>query len=78
MLEIIPLSDLKLNEVARVLDINYSEIEKQRYLDLGIVKGTTISPIFKSPFGNPIAYEIRKSVIALRKENSENILVAKI
>ena len=39
-------------------------------LDLGIVKGTLITPIFKSPSSDPTAYEIRGSLIALRKEDS--------
>lgn len=44
-------------------------------LDLGIAKGTHIVPILKSPFGNLRAYEVRGAVIALRKEDSSQILV---
>ena len=43
---------------------------KRRLLDLGIVKGTLITPVFKSPSMDPIAYEFRGSLIALRKEDS--------
>jgi len=42
-------------------------------LDLGIIKNTKITPIIKSPSGNPIAYEIRKSVIALREDDTKKI-----
>lgn len=45
-------------------------------LDLGIAKGTQIVPILKSPFGNLRAYEVRGAVIALRKEDSSQILVS--
>ena len=39
-------------------------------LDLGFTKGTKIVPVFRSPFGDPTAFEIRGTVIALRKEDS--------
>ena len=39
-------------------------------LDLGFTKGTTIIPVLKSPFGDPTAYEVRGSIIALREEDS--------
>ena len=74
----IPLSDLELNEKAKVVDIKCDSNEKRRYLDLGIVKDTVLTPIFKSPFGNPTAYEIRKTIIAIRKENANKIRVLKI
>ena len=42
-------------------------------LDLGFTKGTYIVPVLKSPFQDPTAYEVRGSVIALRKEDSSLI-----
>ena len=47
-------------------------------LDLGIIPGTAIDVIRKSPLGDPIAYNIRGASIALRKEETEQILVSKI
>ena len=47
-------------------------------LDLGIVKNTIIKPVLKSPSGDPVAYEIRGAIIALRKEDSDLIMVKKI
>lgn len=44
-------------------------------LDLGLVPGTKIIPILKSPSGNPTAYEVRGSMIAIRKEDSKSIYV---
>ena len=43
---------------------------KRRLLDLGIIKGTTITPVLKSPSGDPTAFEIRGALIALRKEDA--------
>ena len=74
----IPLSKLELNKKAKVLDIKCDEADKRRFLDLGIVKDTVLTPIFKSPFGTPTAYEIRKTVIAIRKENANKIEVVEI
>lgn len=51
---------------------------RRRMLDLGMVKNTKIKPVFRSPFGDPTAYEIRGSVIALRKEDSQLVFVEKI
>ena len=59
----IPLSDLELNKKAKVIDIKCDEIEKRRYLDLGIVKDTILTPIFKSPFGNLITKSFNKNYI---------------
>ncbi len=73
-----PLSNLELNKKARVIDIKCNDIEKRRFLDLGIVKDTILTPIFKSPFGTPTAYEVRKTVIAIRKENANKIKVVEI
>jgi ferrous iron transport protein A len=44
-------------------------------LDLGIIDGTEIEPLYKSPSGNPIAYLIRGAVIALRSDVSCGIMV---
>ena len=74
----IPLNELKLNKNAKVIDIKCDGVEKRRFLDLGIVKDTILTPIFKSPFGTPTAYEIRKTVIAIRDENAKKIEVVEI
>lgn len=69
----IHLNNLPMNKKGIVEKINCDGNIRRRLLDLGVVKGTSIIPIFKSPFGDPIAYEIRGSLVALRKEISELI-----
>lgn len=49
---------------------------RRRMLDLGIIDGTEIEPLYKSPSGNPVAYLIRGAVIALRNDVSDGILVS--
>ena len=67
------LYELPLNTVGIINDLNCNGNIRRRLLDLGLVKGTKITPVFKSPSGDPTAYEIRKTLIALRKEDSELI-----
>ena len=44
----------------------------------GIKPGTMIKLIFSSPSGNPAAYEIMGTVLSLRKETAENILITPV
>lgn len=69
------LYELPLNTVGIIDNLNCTGLVRRRMLDLGIIKGTKIIPVFKSPSGDPIAYEIRKTLIALRKEDSSNIIL---
>lgn len=46
---------------------------RRRLLDLGLVPGTHIKAILKSPSGDPKAFEIRGSLIALRFEEASLI-----
>lgn len=48
---------------------------RRRLLDIGLIEGTDVACLQKSPAGDPVAYLIRGAVIALRKEDSQNILV---
>lgn len=77
-MNIITLDKLPINTLGKVCNINCNGTIKRRLLDLGLIKGTTIKPILKSPLGSPIAYEIRGSVIAIRKCDSNAISVQKI
>lgn len=67
------LYELPLNTVGIIDSLNCEGNTKRRMLDLGLIQGTKIIPIFKSPSGDPIAYEIRKTLIAIRKEDSSRI-----
>ena len=55
--------------------LNCNGAIRRRFLDLGLIQGTTITPIFISPSGDPTAYQVRGSVIAIRKEDSRHITV---
>ena len=64
------LNELKINEIGYVKDLKSSNGVKRRLLDLGLIKETKIKPVFVSPSGDPTAFEIRGSVIAIRVEDT--------
>ena len=69
------LYDLKINDSASIKNIYCQNRTKRRMMDLGIVKGTQVRVILNSPSGNPRAYEVRGSVIAIRSEDARKIEV---
>ena len=71
----IQLDALPLNTTGKVEKLTCNDSVKRRLLDLGIVKGTKITPILKSPSGDPTAFFIRGSTIAIRKEDAKLIEV---
>ncbi len=73
------LSSLKINELANIAGIS-KEIRgesRRRLLDLGFVKGSPIKIDLKSPLGNPKAYLIKGTSIALRNDQASKILIKK-
>lgn len=70
------LNKLPLGTSAKILNINCASNIKRRFLDLGFIKNTNITPILKSPSGDPVAFEIRGTVIAVREEDAKLIKVA--
>lgn len=74
-MKIYPLSAVKLNNTVIIHSINCKENIKRRLLDLGLCENTKITPIFKSFSNDPTAYSVRGSLIAIREDDSKNILI---
>lgn len=74
-MQMMTLNKLNLNTVAQIDNLNCTGSIRRRLLDLGLVKNTKIKPVLKSPSGDPTAFEVRGSIIALREEDSQNIQV---
>lgn len=70
------LDDLNLNCTAKIKNLNCTGNIRRRLLDLGLISGTHITPILISPSGDPRAFQVRGSVIAIRKEDSRQIEVS--
>lgn len=67
------LNDLKVGDMANVTFIDEKSNLYQRFIDIGIIKGTKIECVLKSPFGDPKAYLIRGAVIAIRDGDAKRI-----
>ncbi len=76
--EIMPLSCITVGERCTVKSLCSTGKERNRMLDLGIVSNSQISVLQKSPSGDPTAYFIKGTVIALRSEDADKILVKPI
>ena len=48
---------------------------RRRLLDLGMIPGTRVVCIGRSPLGDPSAYLVRGAVIALRRKDCRQILI---
>ncbi len=74
---IMPLWQLKHNENAEIviLDEGVQGFTRRRFLDLGLTPGTQISPELQNFFGDPRAYRVRGTLIALRKDQAAQIWV---
>lgn len=69
------LNELPINNIGIINDINTNDSFKRRLLNLGIVKGSYIKPLYKAILKDPTAYLVKNSVIALREEDAKNIMV---
>jgi DtxR family Mn-dependent transcriptional regulator len=78
--ERITLLDARLNETVRVVEISGAcqGTQRRRLLDLGVVRGTEISPELVSAAGDPVAYRIRGALIALRETQASWIAVDRL
>ncbi|BBW95959.1 MULTISPECIES: FeoA family protein [Geobacillus] len=69
-----PLSRMKQGDRFRIANIAIPDpVLRRRLLDLGFVPGGEIEVGQKSPLGDPTAYRVRGTTIALRKEESNYI-----
>lgn len=65
-------------EEAIIEDILHPDEEmKRRLFDLGFYKGTLVKKVLVSPKGDPIAYRVRGTTIALRNSDAQYIEVKK-
>jgi DtxR family Mn-dependent transcriptional regulator len=73
----IPLTRLKDRQRAEIiaLDEACQGFTRRRFLDLGLTPGTAIYPELLNAFGDPRAYRVRGTLIALRKDQADQIWV---
>lgn len=73
----VPLTTLKHGEPGRVVGLSPAcqGLTRRRFLDLGLTPGARVERVMQSAFGDPTAYRVRNTVIALRREQSDMIMI---
>jgi DtxR family Mn-dependent transcriptional regulator len=71
------LADLSTGQTAHVLGLDDAcqGYSRRRLMDLGFTEGATIRPALSTFAGDPRAYEIRGTLVALRRDQASHILV---
>ncbi len=75
-IDIIPLSQTILGKEYIIRQITDGKTETKKLYSYGFMPGVRIKKLFSSPFGDPSAYEVLGTVIALRYSDSKNISVS--
>ncbi|MEH7355382.1 FeoA domain-containing protein [Neobacillus drentensis] len=71
--KIIKLLDGEKGNVIKITSLNLDGVMRRRLLDLGFVTGAIVEVVRKSPLGDPIAFRVSQTTIALREEESSRI-----
>lgn len=73
MNHICPMSDLKPEQIGLIKKMDVKGSMRRRLQDLGLIEGSNVECVLTSPGGNPSAYKIKDTVIAIRNEDCGNI-----
>lgn len=72
------LCHLEPGSTGEVVSLRARGLSRRRLLDLGLVPGTRVVVLRRSPSGDPTAFLIRGATIALRREEGQQVLVRPI
>ena len=72
------LSEAKLGKIYKIINLELTNIERRRILDLGFNKEELVTPLYRGLFNNPTAFLIRGSIIALRDDTTSKIIIGDI
>ena len=64
---------LREGESAFVTEVRASSAMRRRLMDIGLIPGTKVTCMGRSPAGDPAAYLIRGAVIALRQADAAGV-----
>ena len=71
----ITLAEMNPGDTATVCKLTSGGSIRRRLQDIGLIPGTKVECVQRSPLGDPVAFSIKGSVIALRFEDSSTIFV---
>lgn len=72
------LNNLSLGEEAIIIKNNIKTKNKKHLNNIGLSNNEIIKCLYKSPLNDPVAYQIQNVIIAIRQEDSKNILIKRI
>jgi DtxR family transcriptional regulator, Mn-dependent transcriptional regulator len=75
--DVVTLADLKRGEPGEVvgLDVNCQGFSRRRLMDLGFTPGARLEPVLDTFAGDPRAYRVRGTLVALRADQAAQVLV---
>lgn len=71
----ITLNQLQIGDTMEVKEINNKGSIRRRFLDIGLIPGTRVKCIMKSPGGDLVAYMIKGALIAIRTDDSKGVVL---
>lgn len=74
MNDIQTLKDSKVGQNVKIKSLLSTGSIRRRLQDIGLIEGTEVKCLLESPSKDPKAFLIRGAVIALRSEDSSNII----
>ncbi len=75
MIKGLPLSCIPMGVRGTISAVSGDFKNRDRLMELGFTKDAEVMALHKSPAGDPVAYFIKGSVMALRKEDADNIFI---
>ncbi|MGE5593280.1 MAG: FeoA family protein [Betaproteobacteria bacterium] len=71
----VKLSEAPLGSTYRITGLSATGPPRRRLLDVGFVPGACVVPVRRSPAGDPTAYSVRGTLIALRRREADRVTV---
>ena len=67
------LKDLAVGQSGIIKRVHSTGALKQRFVDMGLTKGTKVEVVKIAPLGDPIQIELRGYNLSIRKDDAANI-----
>jgi Fe2+ transport system protein FeoA len=71
-----PLGMLEPGHTAVVVGYSVDGTARRRFMEMGLVPGTSVTAIRPAPLGDPVEFAVMGSRLSIRKEDAGAVLVA--
>lgn len=72
------LAELRPGERARITGLSATGMMRRRMMDLGLLEGAEVEVVMASPLGDPRAYRVRGTLIALRAGDARSVAITSL